>query len=59
MTLGWKLVTPQCTRAARKFYSNKEFYNGLNQMIKLAWKRLLIFFEKFNDSAPVIPNAFI
>lgn len=29
-------------------------------MVKLAWKTtLLIFFEKFSDSPPIIPNAFI
>ena len=61
MTWGWELLAcrmPGCIRPARKsFYSDEEFYNSLNHMIKLAcMSTLLIFFEKFNDSLPIIPN---
>ena len=52
---------PQDSRLARgSFCTNEDFYNSLDSMIKLAWKTtLLIFFEKFSDSPPTIPTAFI
>lgn len=52
---------PQDPRLARgSSCANEESYNNLDSMIKLAWKTtLLIFFEKFSDSPPTIPTAFI